>query len=63
MLRTIVMEILAPTILLFLIVILSIGRQYLVDYFGLSIQLPFTLVAYSVYLVPSMQLEIEGPIF
>ena len=52
-----------PTVFLFLAVILATSKQSVIDYFGFSIQLPFTVVVYAFYLIPSMHVETDGPNF
>ena len=63
LLQIICFEVSCPTIFLFLAVILATSRPRMIDYFGLSIQLPFTVAAYAFYLVPSIYVETEGPNF
>ena len=54
LLQIICFEVSCPTIFLFLAVILATSRPKMIDYFGFSIQLPFTVAAFAFYLVPSI---------
>lgn len=52
-----------PTIFLFMAVILAKRNPNVIDYFGLSIMLPFCVTAYAFYLIPSLHVETNGPNF
>ena len=52
LLQIICIELSVPTVILFAVILLAVKRQGIIDYFGLSIQLPFTVAAYSYYLMP-----------
>ena len=52
LLQIVCIELSVPTVILFAVILLAVRRQGIIDYFGLSIQLPFTVAAYSYYLLP-----------
>ena len=63
LLKIICLEMSYPTVFLFLAMIFVAIDARAIDLFGLSIQLPFTVVVYAFYLIPSMQVNFEGPNF
>ena len=48
---------------LFLAMLTAIKNAKAIDYFGLYLQLPFTVAVYAFYLIPEMQMNNGSPNF
>ena len=63
LLQIICLEMCGSTGFLFVAVVISTAAPCFIEFFGLSIQLPFTIASYAFYLMPQMKLVTSGPNF